>query len=96
MNCYQCGQPPVGACVACGEFYCAEHCRRLCLDCYEARRAFAVRLAIPATFVLLVGGLILLTMIPLNPTTMLLGVVAVAVGCVMTVLVYKMASRRFP
>ena len=22
MNCYQCGEPPVGACVACGQFYC--------------------------------------------------------------------------
>ena len=106
MNCYQCGQPPVGACVACGKFYCDEHGHRFCLACLErrrrvavGRRRVAVRLALTAAFVLLVGGLILLTKMPLNPmnpTTMLLGVVAVVVGGVVTILAHKMASWPFP
>jgi 1,4-dihydroxy-2-naphthoate octaprenyltransferase len=103
MNCYQCGQPPVGACVACGKFYCDEHGHRFCLACLERKRRVAVGrrrvargTALAAAFVLLVGGLVLLTMSPVNPTTMLLAGVAMVVGCIMTVLAYKIASWPFP
>src|SRR3954469_6325243 len=102
MNCYECGQPPVGACVACGTFYCEEHGHRFCLACLERKRRAAVRwrriarrLALTAAYVLVAGSLVLLTMSPVNPTTMLLGGLAAALAAVMTVLAYKIASWPF-
>src|SRR5262249_53978709 len=97
MNCHQCGGPPVGACRACGKFYCAEHGRGVCLACFEERRPIAVAGLAVLAVLLPVCGLFFLTMRSVNPeATKLGGIAFLGIGVVTAIRARRLASRRFP